>query len=76
MFPVTTDGGTLPDMFLHLVVALALTGLVIGACAGLIYGVGLLRHGRKGMEQRKTQHVLRSYGDDRANDPTGGWADF
>jgi len=61
---------------LHVLIALGITALLIGAVSAAVYGVGVLRHGRAGMEERKKQHVLRTYSDDRANDPTGGWADF
>ena len=61
---------------IHVLIALGVTALVIGAASAAVYGVGVLRHGRQGMEERKTRDVLRTYADDRANDPTRGWADF
>lgn len=62
-------------MIVHAIIALAITFAVIGVLSAAVYGVGVLRHGRAGMEARKKEHVLRSYTDDR-NDPTRGWADF
>jgi hypothetical protein len=60
---------------IHAVIAVLLALVLLNAAYGVVYGIGRLRHGKQGMEERETQHILRSYGSDK-NDPTGGWADF
>lgn len=60
---------------IHALLAFVVGMLLLNVAYGIVYGLGRLRHGKQGMEERETQHILRSYASDK-NDPTGGWADF